>query len=363
MKILIIGPLPTPTRTTGQAIAVKLFVDTVSCSDKVVIVDLFSENSTNSFKLRRVLEAINLFWRVLFGSRTADVIYFTISESFLGNLKDILLYSACILRLDRIVVHLHGGEGMRQLLSNRKSLLFLINRFFLSRCKRVIVLGPSLVNIFDGCVPRKMISVVPNFAEKSLFVSNEQIATKFSETSVIKFLFLSNLLPGKGHFELLQAFCDLSEQYKSRIEIGFAGEILENHGRSEFLSRLAEFNQLTYHGTVFGERKRELFECSHVFCLPTFYPFEGQPISILEAYASGCVVISTYHSGIIDIFKDNVNGYRVDEKSVKSLQNAIMRVVDFPQALFAFGRTNSEQAKSQYTTGAHLDALLAAVKD
>jgi glycosyltransferase involved in cell wall biosynthesis len=63
-----------------------------------------------------------------------------------------------------------------------------------------------------------------------------------------------------------------------------------------------------YHGDssaciiVDGPGKKNLFSEAHIFCLPTYYPYEGQPIAILEAFASGCVVITTNHSGISDFF-------------------------------------------------------------
>lgn len=40
---------------------------------------------------------------------------------------------------------------------------------------------------------------------------------------------------------------------------------------------------VTYHGIVGGEAKRRLLKECYIFALPTRYPNEGQPISILEA--------------------------------------------------------------------------------
>lgn len=54
--------------------------------------------------------------------------------------------------------------------------------------------------------------------------------------------------------------------------------------------------------------KLDLFVESHVFVLPTYYLFEGQPIGIIEAYAAGCVVVTTRHSNICDIFSGSING-------------------------------------------------------
>ena len=64
-----------------------------------------------------------------------------------------------------------------------------------------------------------------------------------------------------------------------------------------------------------GTQKKDLYSNAHIFCLPTYYPWEGQPFCILEAYAAGCVVITTNHSGISQVFKDGINGIEVEKKS------------------------------------------------
>ncbi len=44
------------------------------------------------------------------------------------------------------------------------------------------------------------------------------------------------------------------------------------------------------------------------FALPTRYPNEGQPISILEAMGNGMFIITTDHAGIPDITVGTENG-------------------------------------------------------
>ena len=50
---------------------------------------------------------------------------------------------------------------------------------------------------------------------------------------------------------------------------------------------------------------------------------EGQPISILEAMATKNVVVTTNHAGILDIFKDKVNGFLVQKNNIKSIQDIL----------------------------------------
>ena len=53
--------------------------------------------------------------------------------------------------------------------------------------------------------------------------------------------------------------------------------------------------------------------------MPTRYPNEGQPISILEAMGNGMFIITTDHAGIPDIVKDGVNGIVIFNEQNKKM--------------------------------------------
>lgn len=63
-------------------------------------------------------------------------------------------------------------------------------------------------------------------------------------------------------------------------------------------------------GTLPNARVLEIFEQSDVFILTSDY--EGLPLSLLEAMGRGCVpVVTDIRSGIPELVRDGVNGYRV----------------------------------------------------
>ena len=72
-------------------------------------------------------------------------------------------------------------------------------------------------------------------------------------------------------------------------------------------------------GIVGGEQKKELLKKCYIFALPTRYPNEGQPISILEAMGNGMFIITTDHAGIPDIVKDGVNGIVIFNEQNKKM--------------------------------------------
>lgn len=304
------------------------------------------KNGVNS--LRRVVEVMGITWQIWRQRNWAEVIYFTISESGAGNLKDLLIYSIFIKRLGRVMIHLHGGAGMKQLMERTGSAQTKINRFFLSRLGGVVILGRRHRSIFSGIVADLRLHIVPNFAQDYLFVLPSQIIAKFERRTPLRLLYLSNLIPGKGYEELLAAFLRLEPGVRSVIRIDFAGAFESETDKLRFLGKISMCGNIAYHGVVSGESKRDLLAQAHVFCLPTYYPYEGQPISILEAYASGCTVVTTDHSGILDIFEDKVNGYQVAKQSVDELSRVLSNIVENPQELLAFSLRNRQIAERKF---------------
>lgn len=357
-RVLFVGPVPPP--VTGQSLACQVFLDALRMHAEVEVVNLskagFRQGVDSGSRVREVLAIIASVWR---RRSRADFVYFTISESFAGNAKDLLIYLACFGRLDRTIVHLHGGAGMRELM--RRGWLRRLNGFFLRRLGAVVVLGRRLLDVFGDAVPADRLRIVPNFAQDELFCAPTAIEAKFASITPLRLLFLSNLLPGKGYVELVAAYAGLDASARERLRIDFAGGFESDADRDAFLGSIAAQPQLTYHGTVQGERKRELFANAHVFCLPTYYPYEGQPISILEAYASGCAVVTTDHSGIFDTFEPGRNGLAVEKRSVASLQRALATLAADPAGLLAMALHNHRTARERYTTARYNEALLATV--
>ena len=282
--ILFIGPLPEP--VTGQSLACRVLLDGLPGEYRVELVDLTKREFRQGVSsLSRVVEVAGIVWRVWQKHARADVIYLTVSESLAGNLKDLVLYALCFRKLQWMAIHLHGGAGMREIML-RRGVLRTLERVLPRRLGAAIVLGESQRAIYRGVVADQRIHVIPNFAQDSLFTTIERIGEKFERTTPLRVLFLSNLLPGKGYDELVDAFMGLDETSKASMRLDLAGAFESERARAQLLAKVAGEPHIQYHGTVAGERKRALFDQAHVFCLPTYYPYEGQPISILEAYAS-----------------------------------------------------------------------------
>lgn len=346
MKILYIAPLPPP--ITGHSLVSKVLIDELEKTHEAFAIDL----SKDSFKegidgFKRIVQIVNILITVWSQKERSQRIYLTIAESLAGNLKDLLIYLICYRSLDKMYIHLHGGS-IKRLLWDKFDFIKRANRFFINRLRGVIISGESHVQIFSDMIPMEKIHIVPNFAQDYLFVDQSVVNHKY-ESRKIRILFMSNLVPKKGYNELLEAFLLLDESIKAKIQLDFAGKFDSEEQKAIFLKKISGFDQVSYHGVVDEERKKRLFSQAHVFCLPTSY-FEGQPISILEAYASGCVVVTTAQSGILDIFEPGLNGFVIEPESPSSIKKVIERLFNQKEEIHNIASYNLLVAYQKFRT-------------
>lgn len=349
MKILFIAPVFPP--TSGQSKASKILFDALQKEHDVTLVDLNKENlQSGAVSFNRFLDIAKAAIKVYQHRKNNDIIYISLAESFAGNMRDILFYQILKKDIGKIFIHMLGGAGMKNILAGN-SWQKKLNEKLMKKFAGVIVEGPANFETFKQVVPEDKIHIVPNFAEDFLFVTNAEIEKKFEKLSPIHILYLSNLINGKGYLELAEAYLSLDKGIQKEIEISFVGGFETNEHEKFFLDKIKNTSGIKYLGKyIDGAEKRQLYLDSHIFCLPTYYPFEGQPISILEAYATGCVVITTNHSGIPFVFKDQKNGYMVEKKSVESLAQTMQKIISEKQKLLPIAYNNQKEAIEKYRT-------------
>lgn len=256
------------------------------------------------------------------GKSKSDLFYFTISQTKGGNLRDLVIFKLLELQHKKCLIHLHGGY-YRQLVDNdmagwqRKA-----NYRAIKKLSGAIVLSKSLKKIFEGMIDSDKIFVVENCVDDQYLLTDQEIKEKLKaleNEKVLHVLWLSNFIRSKGYpfvLEMVKAEKErVDDGGEKRFHFDFAGKFFEESEKECFESYIKE-NRLeeyvTYHGIVGGEQKRELLRKCYLFALPTRYPNEGQPISILEAMGNGMFIITTDHAGIPDIVEDGVNGIVMD---------------------------------------------------
>jgi glycosyltransferase involved in cell wall biosynthesis len=347
MKILFIAPIPPP--ITGHSLVSDLLYKDLKKDNQIELVNLSKGGvSVGIGFIRRILEIIAILKEINLKKKNADKIYFTISESFFGNHKDLFIYLICFSKLSKMYIHLHGGS-IKRLLWDKNKFVYLVNKFFIKKLGGVIISGNSHIQIFETFVPKEKIHIIPNFALDYLFLNTSKIIEKFENTIPLNILYISGMKKQKGYEELLNAYLKLSSKEQQSVKIDFAGNFESDSLKKLFIERIEQFGNLKYHGSVNDIEKKNLFENAHVFCLPTIF-FEGQPISILEAYAAGCIVLTTGQPGILDIFKPSLNGYEINTKSISdSIHINLVQILSNTSEInYKIANYNAGLAKSNY---------------
>lgn len=288
----------------------------------------------------------------------ADLFYFTISQTKGGNLRDLLIFKVLELQKKRCLIHLHGGYYRELVETKLPSWQKKANYRAVSKLAGAIVLSDSLKSIFQGMIADERIHVVMNCVDDAFMLSREGLLEKEEERKsrkVRNVLYLSNFIRSKGYPVVLELAKREKDIHRDDISFHFefAGKFFEESEKKyfdDFIKQNKLQDYVTYHGIVSGEKKVALLKQCDIFMLPTRYPNEGQPISILEAMGNGMYVITTDHSGIPDIVKNGVNGKVI--RTVQSFETVLDEAI--PE-LETVGRANWEEARSKYTQDCYVE--------
>ena len=227
-----------------------------------------------------------------------------------------------------------------------------------------IVLGNSLKYIFEGLVDQDRIYVVPNCVDDEYLLSDVSVKPKKEPYHI---LYLSNFIRSKGYDIVLE----MAKGYKNhpgdkKLHFDFAGKFYGEDEKQFFESFVSDNGLeevITYHGIVDGEKKRDLFKNSTFFILPTNYPKEGQPISILEAMGNGMVILTTNHAGIPDVVEDGKNGY-VEQYNDSLHQNYLRYVYEIKdEEMFEIQKINMQKIDDQFREKQYVTNLSACFND
>lgn len=376
-SICLCGPRPNST-VTGVALAFELLIQ---CFESRAItlgtVDATrgkSVSSSGTFSVRRAFDTLCVVGEVWFHILHCKIYYSTMSTSVVGFIRDYLTVGFAKMLGRRTILHLHGG-GFEDFYRNAKPWLQRLIRANLKRTDTIVVLGELLKEQFHcvGEFVRQKLVVVPNGL--TLGVDEPAaIVKELPKDGRIQLLYLSSLMPSKGFYEILQAMTFLEKQFPSRYHLNLCGSFveattegtLEVHNDMTLLSYIKIHdlaNCTTYHGQVLGEAKKKQFEQAHIFLLPTSYPWEGQPLSIIEALAFSTPVISCYHKGIPELVENGISGFFVESKTPKAILNAVVQTTSDTQCYSSMSAAARAHYEVNFRREVHLERLISVIMD
>lgn len=161
--------------------------------------------------------------------------------------------------------------------------------------------------------------------------------TADSDGDVI-FIKVARLMKQKNHTLLINAFADAQKIVK-KIQLWLVGDGELRQDLEKQVKQLGIENKVLFIGNV--SNVRDYLADSDVFVMSSDY--EGLPLSLLEAMASGLPIISTEVGGVADIVTNN--GILVSPGDRKALTEAIIELATNKYKRQLFGKCSYENSK------------------
>jgi glycosyltransferase involved in cell wall biosynthesis len=270
------------------------------------------ENFINAFKL-----VVDL--KKQLNSEEYNIIHFHSSIKF-SLLRDLLVIQKIRNKFyGKIVLHIHYADKENILFNERYDKLVIMKLF--KNVDKVIFLSEKTKEQFlQAGLAENKCAVVYNF--HLVNTCNETVDRKFSALNTEhkrNLLFLGSIDKRKGIIELLTALTGVNKDYFIFNICGTVTDISVENKFYELVDSMKD--NVVLQGYVSGEKKNKILNETDILILPSYG--EGLPISILEAMASGCSIISTNVGAIPEIIKDKVNGYIIKPGDIESLRERI----------------------------------------
>jgi len=136
------------------------------------------------------------------------------------------------------------------------------------------------------------------------------------DPGLVRVLYLAHCTHEKGLFDTVAAARVANQRLLAsgspfRLRLMVAGTFVNDEEKAEFQKLVTEpgtREHVEYFGFVSGEQKNLLLRQADIFCFPTYYQNENQPVNLIEAMAFGLPILTTRWRSIPELFPANYPG-------------------------------------------------------
>ena len=272
-------------------------------------------------------------------------------------LRDWVVMACCRPFFRRLILHWHSVGLGEWLETSSRRWLRPFTHLALGHADVSVVLSRYNAADAERFRPRKIDVVAngipdpcPRFAERTLALRQERLqhrrrvlaveasagepsSTAESEGVIIRVLFLALCTRDKGLFEAVDGVLMANQHLRSqnrrvRFVLTIAGKFYTPQDEMDLNQRLAQPNAagaVVYKGFVSGNEKAELLANSDLFCFPTYYGMEGQPVNLIEAMAYGLSIVASEWRSIPEMLPEGHPGL-VPPRSAEAVAAALRAV-------------------------------------
>ena len=376
MKILFIAPLPPPVH--GSAMVSQYIKDSKLVQEQYDcdFVNLSTSRRMDEIGkggMKKILRFVGayfaLLWKLL--THRYALCYLAITCHDMGFLKDAPFVLLCKLFRRRVLIHQHN-KGMSGCVE-RWPYRWLLPLVY--RNTTVMLLSWHLYDDIAAVVKREQVVVCPNGipeqavghwplavgsrdddncaaelqANSQKPKANSQAPSANSQQPTAKILFLSNLIPSKGVYVLLDA-CRILRERGLDFVCDFVGGETKEIDRATFEAAVKERGLegiVCYQGPKYGEEKEVYWQGADLFVQPTFD--DCFPLTLVEAMQHRLPIVSTDVGAIPDMVEDGVNGFVCKQRDVDSLVTALERLITDPALRQQMGERGYQRYREEFT--------------
>jgi glycosyltransferase involved in cell wall biosynthesis len=205
--------------------------------------------------------------------------------------------------------------------------------------RRIKVVGNGIP---DPC-PRFAEEVLPR--RKARFAARQKLLARQSvepgdlrdtggDPEHVQVLYLAHCTREKGLFDAVSAVLKANQRLADEksplsLRLFVTGTFVNDLEKGEFEKLVAlsgAAGTVQYLGFVSGEQKNKLLRESDLFCFPTYYANENQPVNLIEAMAFGLPILTTRWRSIPELFPGSYRGL-VDVRSPEQIAEALLSLI------------------------------------
>jgi glycosyltransferase involved in cell wall biosynthesis len=248
-------------------------------------------------------------------------------------------------------------------------LSIVLSRFNVADAEKLLSRRICVVNngIPDPC-PDFATSVQPRrrarFAARARLLAGEKLGAgemiaAGGDPQIIKVLFLAHCSRDKGLFTAMEGVMLANRQLAARgsmarMKLTIAGGFVTAEEKTKFdrMLQAREYaGDVEYLGFVSGGQKEHILREADVFCFPTCYYGENQPVNLIEAMAFGLPIVTTRWRSLPEMLPPDYPGL-VDPQSPEQVAAGLIRLMNDRS-----GETMRENFLGRFTLERHLENL------
>ncbi|EGJ32394.1 MULTISPECIES: glycosyltransferase [Moorena] len=200
-----------------------------------------------------------------------------------------------------------------------------------------------------GVVPKQKIKFIPNVVDSEKFQHHPEVRSKIRRELNLgdEFVWLA---AGRNHEQkdypnMLKAFAKIAQRYKNAILL-IAGDGLLGSKEETLADKLGIQSQVRFLGV-----RRDipaLMSAADAYLMSSAW--EGMPVVLLEASASGLPMVATDVGGNREVVLDEKSGFLVPPQSPESLTQAMLHLMELsPEKRKQIGEIGRSHVESNYS--------------